>query len=67
MSEKSEEYRLRAAQELRKVRNSWSVLDKADHAKRAFALKALACEEEWLAGERLRSELHCANGSIRAH
>lgn len=54
MSDKSKDLRSQAADELRASRNGGSQEEKAKNVKRAAALKDLAFNEEWLAGERPR-------------
>jgi hypothetical protein len=51
MSKQSNDLRARASRELRASRNERAKNEKADNLKRAAAFKALAENEEWLAGE----------------
>jgi hypothetical protein len=52
MSDKSKDFRSRAAQELRASRNGGSKEEKAKNVKRAAAYKDLADNEDWLDGEK---------------
>lgn len=56
VSDESKKLREGAASEVRKSRKSNNENIKRDHQKRAAALKSLASEEEWLSGEKQKSE-----------
>jgi hypothetical protein len=56
MSKDSKRLRDKAAGELRASRNSGIMPIKSEHAKRAASFKALADNEEWLEGEKSRSQ-----------
>lgn len=56
MSKRSKEIRKRAAEELRNSRNGASKASKAENVKRAAAYKQLAENEEWLEGEKPRTQ-----------
>jgi hypothetical protein len=55
MPKTSQEFRDRAAKEVRAARRSSNSDDKAECTERAAPLKELAHNEEWLGGERERS------------
>lgn len=56
MSKVSKTYRDKAASELRDSRKRYGTVDRPKSVKRAAAYKELAHNEEWLAGEPLRSK-----------
>ena len=55
MSKKATDFRNRAARELRESRNGGTTAEKTNNKKRAAALKSLSENEEWLDGQKKRS------------
>jgi hypothetical protein len=58
MSKRSTDFRNKAARELRKSRNGGTMAEKTANRKRAAALKSLSENEEWLDGEKSRSNTY---------
>ena len=56
MSNRSKDFRTKAARELRLSRNGGTPGEKAENTKRAAALKSLSENEEWLDGEKVRTK-----------
>ena len=56
MLKRANDFRNRAASELRKSRNGGTAEERATNKKRAAALKSLSENENWLEGEKARSK-----------
>ena len=55
MSKRANDFRNRAARELRESRNGGTADEKGTNKKRAAALKSLSENEDWLDGKKARS------------